>query len=355
MKARSTTNRIVIVLVATLMLALSGTLAWGVVLDYQARGFVPEGVTIAGHDLAGMSEPEAREAIRDAVSAPMLRPLTVAGDNKTWTLEAKGIVEVDVDAMLDEAYSTRHGASLVQRLNSQLTGKPLAVDVKPAYSVDTTAIASWVAQIATQVNRPPINATRKLVPKKYAFAITPAVDGASVVQTAAVAEISKALQADAALSSAGRTAVLPVAYTRPKVIESSFKTAIIVSLNQCKIRLYNGDKLVKTYLCAPGRAGFPTPTGDFKIDTKLRYAPWINPGTDWAKSMPPYIAPGPYNPMGVTKIGINYSGVFMHGVPPSEFGSIGTHASHGCMRMMPDAVYDLFKRVKVGDPVYIRE
>ena len=58
--------------------------------------------------------------------------------------------------------------------------------------------------------------------------------------------------------------------------------------------------------------------------------------------------------MGVTKIGINYSGVFFHGVPASEYSSIGTHASHGCMRMMPATVLDLFGRVKVGDPVYIR-
>jgi lipoprotein-anchoring transpeptidase ErfK/SrfK len=58
--------------------------------------------------------------------------------------------------------------------------------------------------------------------------------------------------------------------------------------------------------------------------------------------------------MGTTKIGINYPGVFMHGVPPGEYGSIGTAASHGCMRMMPSAVLDLYGRVKIGDPVFIR-
>jgi lipoprotein-anchoring transpeptidase ErfK/SrfK len=58
--------------------------------------------------------------------------------------------------------------------------------------------------------------------------------------------------------------------------------------------------------------------------------------------------------MGVRKIGIDYPGVFFHGVPAGEFSSIGTHASHGCMRMMPSAVADLFTRVKVGDKVFIR-
>jgi lipoprotein-anchoring transpeptidase ErfK/SrfK len=59
--------------------------------------------------------------------------------------------------------------------------------------------------------------------------------------------------------------------------------------------------------------------------------------------------------MGDRKIGINYPGVFMHGVPPGEYGSIGSHASHGCMRMLPSQVHDLYARVSIGDPVFIRE
>ena len=141
---------------------------------------------------------------------------------------------------------------------------------------------------------------------------------------------------------------------KPKVTESSFKKAIIVSLPECKIRYYEGTKLVKTYRCAPGRPAFPTPQGDFVVDTKLHNAPWINPGSAWAAGMPASIPPGPSNPMGVHKIGINYSGVFMHGIPSYEYSSIGTHASHGCMRMMPSDVADLFNRVKIGMPVYIR-
>jgi lipoprotein-anchoring transpeptidase ErfK/SrfK len=45
----------------------------------------------------------------------------------------------------------------------------------------------------------------------------------------------------------------------------------------------------------------------------------------------------------------------MHGIPPGEFDSIGTQASHGCMRMFPSDVADLIKRVNLGDPVYIRD
>jgi len=353
MKSPSIATRILIVLLATLLLTASASLAWGVVFDYQSRGLVPAGVTIAGEDLSGLSETQARAAIEDAVSAPMLRTMTVTGEGKSWTLDPKGIVTVDVDAMVDEAYSPRREATLAERLNSQLTGTPLPAEVKPVYSVDTTAIAEWVGQAATQVNRKPVDAKREI--KKYKFEVTTSTPGATVDQAGSVARLSEALSADAALSSASRVVTLPVTYQRPKVVESDFKKAIIVSIPERKIRLYDGVKLVKTYRCAPGRPAFPTPTGDFEVVTKLANSPWYNPGSDWAKGMPDSIPAGPYNPMGVRKIGINASGIFMHGIPPSEFSSIGTAASHGCMRMMPKDVMDLYNRVTIGTPVYIRD
>jgi lipoprotein-anchoring transpeptidase ErfK/SrfK len=354
MKAPSIASRILIVLAATLMLVLSAGLAWAAVSDYQVRGLVPKGVTVVGTDLTGMTEAQARTAIEDAVSTPLLRPVTVTGDKKVWTLEPTGIVSIDIDKMLAEAYSPRRNATFVTRLTHQVNGEPLPAEIAPAYSVDATAIASWVAQTATTIDRKPSDATRKLMPK-YKLKVTKSIYGATVNKKAAAAQIANALTADAALSGAARTVALPVKVIKPKVLESSFKTAIVVSLNRCKIYLYNGDKLVKSYSCAPGRPAYPTPTGDFHVDTKLKNASWYNPGSDWAKSMPAVIGPGPSNPMGVRKIGINYSGVFMHGIPPGEFDSIGTHASHGCMRMMPSAVADLFDRVSLDDPVYIRD
>jgi len=223
MKAPSIANRIVLVLVATLLLALSASLAWGVVLDYQARGLVPSGVTVVGEDLGGMTEAQARAAIEKAVSTPMLRPVTVTGDNKTWTLDPRGIVVVDVDAMLSSAYSPRRTATIVQRLNNQLAGAPLPADIKPAYSVDASAIATWVAQTATNVDRKPKDATRKIV--DYKFRIKKSVPGARVNQAAAVEQISKALTADAALSSEDRVVELPVKSLRAKMHESEFKRA----------------------------------------------------------------------------------------------------------------------------------
>jgi lipoprotein-anchoring transpeptidase ErfK/SrfK len=348
----SLATRIIVAITVLALGVFSVGFTAAVVNDYRVRDVVPQGVTIAGHDLSGMPEAQARKTIETAVSEPMLRPLTVAGDGKTWTLDPKGIVSIDVDSMLDDAYSTLRSATLLSRVDSALRGTPLTHDVKPAYSVDTSAIATWVAQSAAQVDRAPTDAKRTMV--KYTFKIAPAVYGAQVDQTGSVQAIANALTADAALSDSSREVSIPVTPLTPRVLESGFKTAIIVSLSQCRIYLYNGAKLVKSYPCAPGRAGFPTPKGDFTIQSKQRYAPWINPGTPWAAGMPAMIPGGPGNPMGTTKIGITFPGVFMHGVPASEYGSIGHPASHGCMRMMPAAALDLYGRVRIGDPVYIR-
>lgn len=353
MEARSVARNILTVLLAVLMLLFSVASAWAVVDDYQSRGIVSKGVTLLGHDLSGMTGSQVRTIIEEAVSAPMMRPVTITGADKSWVLDPKGIVAVDVDSMIDQAYAPRRNATLVERLNSRLTGQPLPADVKPVYSVDTSVVAAWVKQTAAQVNRKPVNATRAAV--KYAIRITPHAYGARLDEAGATEKISQALTADAALSTASRVVSLPVNAVKPKVLQSSFKTAIVVSLSQCVIRLYSGAKLIKTYRTAPGQPAWPTPRGDFKIASKQANAPWINPHSAWSASMPDVIPGGPGNPMGDRKIGINYSGVFMHGIPPSEYSSIGTHASHGCMRMMPSQVHDLYGRVSIGDPVFIRE
>jgi hypothetical protein len=48
-------------------------------------------------------------------------------------------------------------------------------------------------------------------------------------------------------------------------------------------------------------------------------------------------------------MGLGYKGYGIHGTNRPK--SIGTAASHGCIRMRNQDVEDLFERVEVGDPV----
>jgi len=68
-KAPSTGTTILAILVATILLVLSGTMAWATVNDYAERVAVPMGVSVADADLSGMTEAQARDAVEQAVAA----------------------------------------------------------------------------------------------------------------------------------------------------------------------------------------------------------------------------------------------------------------------------------------------
>lgn len=128
---------------------------------------------------------------------------------------------------------------------------------------------------------------------------------------------------------------------------------IIVDLSELTLYLYRDGKLVKSYRVAAGQPAYPTPTGSFSIITMVKDPTWLPPDSDWAKDAKP-IPPGTENPLGTRWMGTSAPGVGLHGVPPSADGSIGTYASHGCVRMHNWDAVDLFDRISVGMPVIIR-
>ena len=129
---------------------------------------------------------------------------------------------------------------------------------------------------------------------------------------------------------------------------------IIVDIGDLRLYLYRDGVLVKSYPVATGQPAYPTPTGTYSIVTMTKDPTWLPPNSDWAKDAKP-IPPGTENPLGTRWMGTSAPGVGIHGVPPSEDGSIGTYASHGCIRMHNWDAVDLFDRVVIGMPVIIRQ
>ena len=124
-----------------------------------------------------------------------------------------------------------------------------------------------------------------------------------------------------------------------------------IDVSERKLYLYGGDdRLLKTYSVAVGMVAYPTPTGVFRIITKQKNPTWNPPDSAWAAGMGP-VPPGPANPLGTRWMGLNSPGIGIHGTPAPS--SIGTAASHGCIRMRIPEVEDLFDRVFVGTPVEI--
>ena len=126
---------------------------------------------------------------------------------------------------------------------------------------------------------------------------------------------------------------------------------IVVDIGDLKLYLYRDGKLVKSYSVATGSSTYPTPTGSYVVTSKIMNPTWYPPNSDWAKDAEP-IPPGIANPLGTRWIGTSAPGVGIHGTPDDS--SIGTYASHGCIRMHIWEVEDLYERVVIGMPVIIR-
>ena len=79
---------------------------------------------------------------------------------------------------------------------------------------------------------------------------------------------------------------------------------------------------------------------------------WSVPNSAWAGTLAGKAGPGgvPENPLKARWMGI-FDGAGIHGTDQTY--SLGTAASHGCMRMAIPDVIELYDQVPVGAPIYI--
>ena len=133
---------------------------------------------------------------------------------------------------------------------------------------------------------------------------------------------------------------------------TAFVGKIVVTLSKFRLQLIRDGKVVKSFRVAVGQPAFPTPTGTYRIVNKQRDPTWTPPpGSSWAKGLGP-IPPGPGNPLGTRWMGTSAPFVGIHGTYADY--SIGTRASHGCIRMHIKDVEALYDEVSVGMPVLLR-
>lgn len=132
----------------------------------------------------------------------------------------------------------------------------------------------------------------------------------------------------------------------------AFVGKIVVTISARRLQLWRDGKVVKTYSVAVGQPAYPTPTGTFVVVNKQSDPTWTPPpGSAWAKGLGP-IPPGPGNPLGTRWIGTSAPAVGIHGTYADS--SIGTAASHGCIRMHIPDVEALYEEVAVGMPVILQ-
>ena len=116
--------------------------------------------------------------------------------------------------------------------------------------------------------------------------------------------------------------------------------AISINLPAYRLDVRDGDS-TWSYRIAIGLRRYPTPRGTFAVREVTWNPGWVPPSSDWARDERPQ-GPGPENPMGRVKLRLTDL-VFVHGTPLE--GSLGSAASHACVRMANADAIALARRV----------
>lgn len=110
--------------------------------------------------------------------------------------------------------------------------------------------------------------------------------------------------------------------------------SLYASLSQRTLYVRLGDSVAATFPVAIGKDDHPTPTGTFSIRKIVWNPGWAPPRSPWARGKTAKPPGHPENPMKLVKIFFSEPDYYIHGT--SEFESLGSAASHGCLRMLPD-------------------
>ncbi len=141
--------------------------------------------------------------------------------------------------------------------------------------------------------------------------------------------------------------------TARHVVPPPLDDGIVINLPQRMLFFFRGGRLAAAYPVAVGRSDWPTPTGEFKVINRQTDKTWVVPVSIQeemrreGKPVLTEVPPGPENPLGRHWIGLSLPAIGIHGTiaPASVYG----FRSHGCIRVHPDDVAELFDRVAVGE------
>ena len=149
-----------------------------------------------------------------------------------------------------------------------------------------------------------------------------------------------------------------------KKLQEAAKWAIEVDRRTFTLRVsHRSDPLarkfdvVRVYGVAIGAAGFNTPKGYHIINTKVKNPDWRMPYNDaWVpEELQGTIIPGgdPRNPLLARWLGVTEpaEGIGIHGTAARS--SIGSAASHGCIRMLEEDVIELYNTIPIGTILFV--
>jgi lipoprotein-anchoring transpeptidase ErfK/SrfK len=343
-------DRSVIIAVSLLAVLFTASAAL-VVYDQTRKDRIAEGVRAGGVEVGGMTREAAEEKVARSLRARMTQPILVRDGKATFRVTPRAMgANFNVSAMVDDAIEAGRRANIFSRTYRELRGQALDAEVPARVRFSRLVLNRFVGRVTRKLNRKPQDA-RLGFNDAGDFHPIPGRRGVKVDSTA----LRRGL--DAALSGlAPATIRVRATKTDPRVklkdLAREYRKLLIVNRNSFKLRFYRNLKLVKTYNVAIGQVGFDTPSGLYHIQNKAVDPAWSVPNKPWAGELAGQVIPGgaANNPLKARWMGI-YDGAGIHGT--SEDGSIGSAASHGCIRMHIPDVVELYDRVEVNTPVYI--
>ncbi len=340
---------IVAVVLGTLAAASVGALAWA---DGSAADKLPAGAKVSGVDVGGLTKEEALYRANRRVAELIMRPVYVRLGDKRYTLTAeRARVRVDVSRPVDRLYAEGRKGSFLERGLRKITGEKVKENLPANVTIDRSAIGRFIGRIEKEQALSPVDAGLTLT--LTSVTVAPAKAGRRLAaRDALMARLGRRLTTSTDdRTIRARTVEVEAKLTEDKVFDAN-PVAVTVSRDETKVRLFRRGKVVKSYTVAVGSSEFPTPTGQFVVQSMQVNPAWNVPNSAWAGSLAGETIPGgaPNNPLVARWIGFNGS-VGFHGT--ASAGSLGSAASHGCIRMAPSDVIDLFKRVKLGTPVLV--
>lgn len=294
------------------------------------------GVTVGGVGVGGLPRAQVAEVVRESVARPLGRRLVVAvGSRRFSVLPRDAGVSIKLDLLVDRAMRAPPGRN---------------VQVVP--TLRRSAAPRLLARVRRGVYVRPRN-SRVLYGIRVLRASRPR-DGWRLDKPA---HLEDRIAATLRSWTAPRLLRAYTERVRPRIDQRRLRAItgpiVTVSRAEKRARVFNHLRQVRSYPVATGQPGYPTPTGLFRVRSKAVNPAWSVPNSSWAGSQAGQTIPGgaPGNPLVARWIGIT-SAVGFHGT--NNPWSIGTAASHGCIRMYPRDVIKLYVWVRIGTPVYIR-
>ncbi len=141
------------------------------------------------------------------------------------------------------------------------------------------------------------------------------------------------------------------------IVPAELKSGLVINLPELNMYHFQDGVYQRRYALAVGKPSWPTPTGTYKIEEKRKDPIWNVPPSiqeemeEMGMEVVAKVPPGPKNPLGKFFMATSAWGVGIHAT--NRPWSVGSYVSHGCIRMLPDEISQLFPQVEVGTPIKI--